>query len=157
MTQTSSCGRAKSSSSRYVDNFPRFADASGATLSDNFPRRFKSQTLAPEQVDDLHLASWALCRASPLIGQCRVGQCRVGEDLFSKYGVLPKMLPHVTRAEIYPAPGPVVSTTVGTSWIAYVFLGTRTSRAHSLALYRNMAEMRKKALNAHRYNCGYES
>lgn len=57
---------------------------------------------------------------------------------------LPEMLLHIIRAEIYPAPGPVASTTAGIDWIAYVLSG-KTSSAHSLAMYRNFAETSKEA------------
>lgn len=85
-------------------------------------------------------------------------QVRVPEDFFDKlFAALPDVRPHITRAEMYSAPGSVVSTTAGIGWIAYVLLGTRTSRAHALAMYRKIAETSKKVLDAHSYDSGYES
>lgn len=83
---------------------------------------------------------------------------RIPEDFFGKlFEALSEVKPYVTRAEMYSAPGSVVSTTAGIGWIAYVLVGTRTSRAHALAMYRQIAEMSKKILDAHSYDSGYES
>ncbi|KAM0254480.1 hypothetical protein ACHAQJ_006762 [Trichoderma viride] len=83
---------------------------------------------------------------------------RVPEDFFEKlYQALPEIVPHVTRAEMYASPGTVVSTTSGIGWIGYILLGTRVSRAHALDMYRHIAEMSKKVLDASYYDSGYES
>ncbi|KAF4770132.1 hypothetical protein HAV15_011454 [Penicillium sp. str.  len=85
-------------------------------------------------------------------------QIRIPEDFFDKlFEALPEVRPYVTRAEMYSAPGSVVSTTAGIGWIAYVLVGTRMSRAHALGVYRQIAETSKKILDAHSSDSGYES
>ncbi|KAJ5752419.1 hypothetical protein N7520_009336 [Penicillium odoratum] len=85
-------------------------------------------------------------------------QVRVPENFFDKLFVaLPDVRSYVTRAEMYSEPGSIVSTTAGIGWIGYVLLGTRQSRAHALAMYRQIAETSKKILDDHTYDPGYKS
>ncbi|XPT00037.1 hypothetical protein M3J09_009199 [Ascochyta lentis] len=83
---------------------------------------------------------------------------RIPENLFHKlYEALPEIVPYVTRAEMYATPGTVVSPTAGIGWIAYLLLGSRISRAHTLHMYHQIAGASKKILDASNYDSGYES
>ena len=73
---------------------------------------------------------------------------RVLEDFFEKlYQILPEILPHVSRAELYAQPGTVVSPSGGIGWIGYLLLFSRTSRRHVLEMYHRVAEAAKKVLD----------
>ena len=73
---------------------------------------------------------------------------RVPEDFFEKlYELLPEILPHVSRAELYAQPGTVVSPSGGIGWIGYLLLFSRTSRRHVLEMYHGVARGAKKVLD----------
>ncbi|KAF2713297.1 glutathione synthetase ATP-binding domain-like protein [Pleomassaria siparia CBS 279.74] len=83
---------------------------------------------------------------------------RVPENFFEKlYAILPEIMPHVARAEMYASPGTVVSPVAGIGWIAYLLLFSRTSRAHALGMYHRVSETAKKVLDTSNYDSGYES
>ncbi|PGG97400.1 hypothetical protein AJ79_09212 [Helicocarpus griseus UAMH5409] len=73
---------------------------------------------------------------------------RVPEEFFEKlYQILPEILPHVSRAELYAHPGTVVSPSGGIGWIGYVLLCSRTSRRHVLEMYHRVAKAAKEVLD----------
>lgn len=72
----------------------------------------------------------------------------VPEDFFEKvYQIIPEIIPHVTRSELYADPGKVAPRSGGVGWVGYVLLYSRTSRRHAVKMYHRLVEAAEQVLN----------